>query len=499
MNIALCTLENGFRGISIRYLSSYLRSLGHSSEMLFLLREHPTFDNFSYFSDREVRSISQFFVDREIDIVGFSIMTGSFLQSTDLVRRLKNVLPNMKYVLGGVHATVCPGECLKAGADYVVVGDGEVPLKALLAGQDPSVVPGLGYTRNGAIIINPQNRRSLIALADLPFPDYDFSYSYFLDSGVVRQLNAAEYRERTAWGGKYYYLTTSRGCPYRCTYCCNMNRYEVRRNPVDRVVQELQHVREKLPFLCGINVQDDSFFMGSDDYLADFCYRVKNEFNWPFIARIMPKFVTDARIRLLKDGGLEHVSIGLQGSNRLNRKLYHRREDSRSFLNACNILHKYGINFVVDVILDNPYETEADLREIAEILNETPKPFTVLAYALTLFPGTELLEIAKQDGLDSQFSADAYMSMFRPTRPGAYSTPIGWRRLIETIIPQAPKSVVKAIIERGVVDHHSAKEINKLYNRYVFREKLGHKIKDFSPELFRVLLKAYRLLPRWNT
>ena len=498
MNTVLCTFEDGFRGISIRYLSSYVKTLGHSCKMLFLCREYATFDDVHFFTDQECNSISRLLQDHKIDWVGMSIMTGHFLQSTDLARRLKKALPNVEFVFGGVHPTVCPEECLEAGADYVVAGDGEIPLKKLLAGESPKEISGVGRKDNGETIINAYNKRQLIPLSDLPFPDYDFSDTYFLESGVIKQLDIRKYRERTPWGGKYYYLTTTRGCPYRCAYCCNVNRYKTRRNPVDRVIEELGKARERLPSLCGINIQDDSFFMGSDEYLADFCYRVKREFDWPFIARIMPKFATDSRIRLLKNGGLEHVSIGLQGSNRLNRELYNRKEDSNSFLNACNILHRYGINFVVDVIVDNPYETEADLRETAEILNAAPKPFTVLAYPLTLFPGTDLLDRARRDGLESRFAADAYMSTFRPTRPDAYTTPNAWRKLIGTIVPQAPNRLVRAIINRGVLNERSSKEIDKLYDRYIFREKVGHKLKNFSPQLFNCCLRWYRLLARWS-
>lgn len=299
---------------------------------------------------------------------------------------------------GGVHPTICPEECLEAGYDFVVIGDGERPLQRLLSGEPLHSITGIGYTTDGKVIINPPTNEDILSLDDLPFPDWNFKSCYFLDSGIIRPLTVDIYQSRTQWGGRYYYLTTSRGCLYRCAYCCNITR-TVRRNTLRRIMEELNYVKKEMPFISGMNIQDDSFFMGDDAFLANFSREVKNNFGWPFIIRIMPRFVTDERIKLLKEGGLEHVSIGLQGSDRLNRELYQRNENSKSFTNACRILDKYGINYVVDVILDNPYETDEDLREIVNTLNTLPKPFTVLTYSLTLFPRTRILERAKETDL----------------------------------------------------------------------------------------------------
>jgi len=489
--ILFLSLDEGFRAISIRYLSSYVKSLGHSSKIIFLCKSIANFNHKNSFSKKEVKSIVNFIIKNKISFVGMSVMTGRFFEAIKLAGKIKKNLHGVNVIFGGIHPTICPQECLKSGIDYVIVGEGEIPLKKLLANEDKKKILGLGYMSKGRIIINPQEKK-LIPLDKLPFPDYDFNDSYYLDSGIIKNLSIEVYKKHTPWNGRYYYLTTTRGCPYNCSYCCNVNKNKLRRSSVDRVIQELREARRTMPFICGVNIQDDSFFMGSDEWLEDFCSKLKKEFNWPFVARIMPRFVNERRIKILKNGGLEYVSIGLQGSDRLNKELYKRNETSNSFLKACRILSKYDINFVVDVLLDNPYETEEDLKEVAETLNEAQRPFAVSAYSLTLFPGTGLFEKAKKDSTYKKFGTDAYNSVFQATIPETYRTPSSWKKLITAVISQTSKEDISKIIKKGVINPESIKEIDKLYEKYRFNINFANKIRNFNPNLFNLLLRIYK-------
>lgn len=491
-NVVLATFEGGFRGISIRYLSSWVKQLGYTCKLLFTCRRLGNYQNMKQFTDDEVTSVIKFLKDNSTDILGLSIMTGDFLASAELVKLVKKELPSIQIIYGGIHSSLMPDECMQSSADFAVVGDGEIPLKEILEEQPVESISGIAYKSNGKIYINPPRREDTLSPDLLPFPDYQFSDHYYINKGTVEKLDQDTYKRRTAWGGNYYYLTTSRGCPFRCAYCCNYNRMQPRRNSVERVIEELHYIKNIMPFIKGVNIQDDSFYMGSDEYLERFCEKLAMEFGWPFIARLMPKYTNDKRIKMLKAGGLEHVSIGLQGSERLNRDFYQRLQSNQSIIDSCSILKKYGINYVVDVLLDNPYETEDDLREIAATLNTIPKPFTVIAYGLTLFPGTTLYERVKKDGRVEEFGTDPYRSMFKATRPNAYRTPIQWRKLIQFVVAQAPKKHVENILIEGPTSLKGAQIIDGLERRYKSRIRFGNTIKNLNPRLFRIVLKFYQ-------
>lgn len=509
MNVLFCSMEEGFRGISVRYLSSYIKSKGHSSKILFFNRDRRIYPSSAGFDNQEVSEFINFIKNHKIDLVAISIMTENFLEAKDLIAKVKKNAPEIKFILGGVHATVCPEECVETGTNFVVIGDGEIPLYRLMSNENPRNINGLAYMSGSEMIVNPRVHSDLVDLKDLPFPDWGFDNAFFFKKNKIKKLTVKDFRAGSTWGGTYYPLTTSRGCPYRCAYCCNVNRHSVRRNSISKIMDELSYIKKTLPFTCGLNIQDDSFYLGSEEWIVEFCQELKKRFGWPFIVRLMPRLVNEKRIKILKEGGVEFVSMGLQGSDRLNKELYNRLENSESFLAACRILRQHRIKYIIDVLLDNPYETEEDLKDIVCTLNRAPKPFGVNAFSLTLFPGTELRKRAKAEGYYEKFPTDPYEGQtlqtysfltklyrheFDLARTGKYATPVPWRKLIYAIAPMAPESTVKRIIEQGVLTPKSIKEINRLYRRYATAVKFGSWLKETAPSLFRATINVYMKL-----
>ena len=505
MNILLCTFEEGFRGISIRYLSSYLKKQGHTVKMLFLNRRRTIHSSASGFNEKEISEILDFIKAYEIDFVGLSIMTEFFLEAKNLIAQCKKLSPKTKFVVGGVHATTCPEECIETGADAVVIGDGEVPLSRLLCQEPLNNISGICFKSDEQIIINKPIDTDMVSLPELPFPDWHFKDTFFLDDSKIKKLGINRFRAESTWKGTYYPLITSRGCPYRCSFCCNVNRGKARRNSIDNIIEELLYIKKCLPFTLGVNIQDDCFFMGSDSYIFEFSDKVKKKLGWPFVARLMPHFVTEERIIYLKERGLEYVSMGLQGNDRLNGEIYERPEKSEDFLRATRLLHKYNVNYVVDVLLDNPYEREEDLRQITTIINNTPKPFGVNAFSLTPFPGTKLFTRTKEDGSYSRFASDPYegqtfltysffTKLYRHGAvqdPAKYKTPASWQKLIQGIAPMASKRVVEQILHDGVFSKQSVKKIDKMYKYYGRLLRLSNWMKEENIFLFRLAKALY--------
>jgi radical SAM superfamily enzyme YgiQ (UPF0313 family) len=348
------------RGLSIRYLSSFVKEKGINTKLLFPLIKTKGFGSLPRLTELQKELVLQFLNEHQITHFGCYLMTGHFRAFKELVIFLRNSSWKGCIIAGGVHPTVCPEESLFEGVDYVVMGPGENSLLDIIHNRPSEKTSGLVYRKNGEIIRNEILNDSLLDLDLLPFPDYEFSNHFVIRNSAIEPVTETLFKSLSAWGGVYYYLTTTRGCPYRCSYCCNVNRYKLRRASVGRVMEELHYAKKKLPFLYGVNIQDDSFFMGSDNWLSEFCVEYKREYGWPFIARIMPKFCTEERLEMLKNAGLKYVSIGLQGSDRMNKEIYKRKEDSESFLSACRIMKRLDIVFVVDVILDVVYETEVE-------------------------------------------------------------------------------------------------------------------------------------------
>ena len=175
----------------------------------------------------------------DAEVVGIS---HGFLHEWDLVReivaRVRQASPQAFIVLGGENASGYWDRVLARApeVDACVLGEGEETfvdlLDALATGRDPAAVPGLAVRRAGRPVRTPARAR-MTALDERPWPAWDL---FDVEGYLARGLGSGVHR------GRSMPVLTSRGCPYRCTFCSAPTmwgtRY-VRRDPA-RVVDEIE-------------------------------------------------------------------------------------------------------------------------------------------------------------------------------------------------------------------------------------------------------------------
>ena len=494
-HLVLATIDEEARPLSIRVLGAYAESLGVRTTLLVVLRPLATFGNPIGFSAAEVRRLAKFLARENVTHLGFYLMAASLKPYRLLAKALRKAGFRGILMAGGVHPTLCPRESLPDEADYAVQGAGEVPLRMILEGADPATIPGLVWRKEGGLVVNPTSPAQNLDLDSLPFPLFRFDRDLILASGRLRKLDWGMHRRFAGWHGRYYDLVTSRGCAYRCAYCCNVYGSPVRRQSVDRVLAEVRHLKEKEPRVAGINVQDDSFYAGSDEWLRDFCAKWKADVGLPFIARMIPRYVTPERLALLKAAGLQYVTMGLEGSDRVNRETYNRKETAESFLKAARTVLAAGLWLSIDYIIHNPYEKEEDLRAIARTLNALPRPhWWIVCLSLTPFPGTPLHARCVKDGTLERFSTDAYDSMLNPTRPGGYRTPEFWLDLITVVLSNVSPVLGERIIAAGPQDPRNAATVRSLAKWFRMAKRATTWLRDRTPGLYAATYRVLRLV-----
>jgi len=143
---------------------------------------------------------------QDIDIVLItSMMTYWYPGVFKTIKIIKEVLPSVPVVLGGKYATLCSEHAAKySGADFVISGAGEKQILNLLQdvfGEKISFMP------------DEEN------LDSFPYPAFD----------LIRKIDQLP-------------ITTSRGCPYRCSYCSShiLNKKFLRRDPL-KVADEIEY------------------------------------------------------------------------------------------------------------------------------------------------------------------------------------------------------------------------------------------------------------------
>jgi radical SAM superfamily enzyme YgiQ (UPF0313 family) len=402
MKLLLLSLLPTTENFGIKYIHAYLLSRGHDSSVIFLPRH----------AAATVTALTDFITVFKPDAVGCGYMTYESSFARQIGTALKKQFPALPVIAGGIHPTINPEECL-AYADMVAIGESEDVMLEIAdrfdRGQDLKAINNLAYRENGSVIKNPL--RPLIEELDpLPFPGHLPEKAYVCHQGKIVALNKALFRRYTRYDGKAYNIISSRGCPFSCSYCCNSflarlyDSKKIRKRSPQNVIAELQEVIRQFPDMILINIHDDCFLAQTADWHREFARDYKKWIARPFIVRSTPLHLTEEKIAILKDCGLAWVTMGLQsGSEKTNQTVFLRRVSNDKFLEATMLAKKHGVSGYYDVILDNPFETDADVIETLNVLKKVPKPFQLQLFSLTFYKGTDIYDMYKEKfGPDAQ-------------------------------------------------------------------------------------------------
>ncbi|MCD6327044.1 B12-binding domain-containing radical SAM protein [bacterium] len=405
----------------LRCLSSFIKSKGYECEMIFL----PDFDALLSYRPQFEKLYSEQLIEDVVekssssDLVGICVMSNFLDKATQLSSALRAKV-RAPVIWGGIHPTVLPESSLDY-CDIVCVGEGEYPLlnlmRAIEQKKDYRNIRGLWFKDGSDYIRNPIEPLAR-DLDSLPFQDYDYS-THFAVSKDRNHLVKVDYelqkehiiRGLRICGDRCVYQTiTTRGCPHACAYCCHSalkKLYEgqpvLRRRSVDNVMQELEEIKEAMPYVELILFADESMPAMPDAKMKEFCEQYKKRIGLPMYVQVSPPLMTEKKMDYLADAGMISAQMGIQtGSERINREYYNRFITNDQVLEGARLLNKHKDTMVppvYDVILDNPYESREDRLQTVRLLMQLPRPFVIQFFSLTFYPGTPLYDRAKADGI----------------------------------------------------------------------------------------------------
>jgi radical SAM superfamily enzyme YgiQ (UPF0313 family) len=438
MHITLISPYPDITAFGMRTISAYLRRNGHRTRLVFL--PDPFGDELQYGVKRYEDSVLDQLAGlcRGTDLVGITLMTNFFDGAVQITTRLR-AASDTPVIWGGVHPTIRPEESL-AHADIVCVGDGEEAVlelaEKLAAGRDWTDTANLWSKCAGAIVRNAP--RPLTRDLDVyPRPDYSLEDHHILFKGILQPLNA-EITKRCLERGtvsRYlkrigYQTMTGRGCPHQCTYCVNdalKNLYGrtgyLRWRSTGHVIEELLWVKEQMPYIGFIWISDDAFFAHPPAAIMEFCREYKEKIGLPFSCLASPLTVTKEKMAALVDAGLIYIQMGIQTGSPRIQELFNRKSMSNDrVMQAVRIINEHKDRMFppsYDFILDVPYETDQDVVESLRLIAGIPKPYHLQPFALVLYPGTRLHEMAKRDGLLGDEKREIYAKSYT-MRKGNY-------------------------------------------------------------------------------
>lgn len=375
----------------VAYLSAILRQNGHATQLLNIN------ENLGYPLDikkiiGEVKTFSP-------DLVGFSVVSNQLQYALEIAKAIRSHT-DAPFVCGGIHATMAPYDVLKTGVfDYACVGEGEEALldlvNALEKHEDTSVIQNIWLRRDGRIIKNKV--RPFISLENLPPKNYEiFDFQKMIDA-------------KDGWVG----VMSSRGCPFRCTYCFNHRLIDiyrddiglpparlnyVRHHPIQDVIDELQYLLEHYK---GIRmfIFDDDLFTFDRHYVHEFCREYEKRIPIPFVCNAHVKVFDHTIARSLKRADCRIVKFGLEsGSERVRREILNRPMTNQDIVNAFKAAHEFELHTSAFVMIGLPDESRADLVATIDLL-ATIQPGRFRWSIFFPYAGTVAYEIAREKGL----------------------------------------------------------------------------------------------------
>ncbi len=389
-----------FDSMPVATLHSVLINSGYDAHTVFFKQKNPN-NTMTPPTSQEIELLVEFIQKLDPLFIGISVRSTFFQLSSLLSKEIKKKI-NIPIVFGGIHPTIKPDQCLEY-ADIVCIGEGEQAIVALADRLSNSEnfhdINNLWIKQKETIYKNPL-KPLITDLDSIPFPNYSNENKYLVDANTI--IYNPTIGKKVA-----YDIMTSRGCPFRCSYCCNnilkqkykgMGKY-LRRRSVDNVIEELLLAKVQFKTLKIFMFQDDVFTFDKN-WLEDFCKKYKKKIELPFSCYGHTKFINDRLISLLQNTGLTGISLGLQtGSEQLRHKYYKRHETNSEIIKAAQIIHKHGVRCTYDLIIDNPLETETDNRETFDLLKRMPHPLFLVFASLTNFPEYKLTKKLLKKGL----------------------------------------------------------------------------------------------------
>ena len=287
-------------------------------------------------------------------LVGFSTWYSNYTNAISLARRLKEIRPETRIILGGPHATPIAERILHNNpfVDYVLAGEGEEGFACLVRGDPMESIPGIFFRDSTGTVLSSPNGRlgqqaDLNAMPplnlDLLRPDYSWQ---------------SEARESGMSG---FPLAGIRGChrsQRRCEYCSIFTK-GWRHAAADKYWEHIARLHDE----HGV----DYFFETGDVFKPAFLRRLARIHPHPRIAlRIysFPGFLKPSDMEYLKDVGVSDVFIGSESV------LAWERTCNRSFgpgytvdslLAEFESYGKAGIRVLTSFVLGLPGETEDTL------------------------------------------------------------------------------------------------------------------------------------------
>ncbi len=362
--------------LALYYLKGYLLKIKPSSDV--------TIQVFN--ENQHISAIIKNILEFESHLIGFSCYLWNIKKILDICRRLKEIRPGLKIVLGGPEVSPRAEEILtkEKAIDVVARGEGEESFAQLVVQMgrpktiDLSGIRGISFRKGIEIVRNP-DRPFLRKVGDIPSP--------YL-SGLVN-LKDKNIRDVP--------LETMRGCSSRCCYCYYHKNFPVVRYfSLSRVEKELKLILSYNPH--EVYLMDPTFNYNSQRAKKILKIFIRYNQGANLHVELKAELVDEEMARLLSQANAYNIEIGIQSTNLKTLKAINRGFNKEKFIKGIRYLNKFKLYYEIQLIDALPYQSYGSLMKSLDWLYSM-HPAKVVIFRLGLLPGTTLRDQAVGFGI----------------------------------------------------------------------------------------------------
>lgn len=320
--------------------------------------------------------------------------------SISICQLIKDYLPHIKIVVGGPFVEhVGPNLYKKGLVDAYVIGEGEEAIINVLN----NILESPGINGNPPTQINN--------LDNIPIPDY----SDFLMEKYPTTWSDPRIKDQNKMGTEFIYITGSRGCVRKCSFCDIQSvwpkfRYRSGKSVAEEMCRQNQKYGSKR-FLF-----TDSLLNGSVKQLKDICSTLIDFQNrnlmkpvrWQGQFIVKPEHQMGEEVyKLMSQAGLKFVSIGVESGSEKVRNDMKKMFDDKAMDFTFRMCAKYNIQMAWLLLVGYPTETEEEFQKTLDMLekynwiNQKELVRSVaLGPTLDIVPGSPLWKDQKNLGIE---------------------------------------------------------------------------------------------------
>jgi anaerobic magnesium-protoporphyrin IX monomethyl ester cyclase len=311
--------------------------------------------------NHDLEQIRQRISEESPDYVGSTAYTSSIVDAMEVLRAAKEIKPEIKTIIGGIHANFMYRQLLEEHPylDFVVRGEGEETVAELLNsiefGGDLAEVKGIAYREKGEIKETPN--RPFIENMDCLKPAWDL-------------VDWDDYTFYVLPGSRLGLVNSSRGCTHECVFCSQQKFWfrSYRERSAENFVDELEFLSKTY----SVNV-----VMLSDEYPT------RNRDRWEKILDLMIE--RDVQMYLLletcvgdilrdkdimwkyRKAGVIHIYVGVEATNQDTLDIFKKNIACRDSREAVKIINDAGIISECSFVLGMPDESPEKIAETLEL------------------------------------------------------------------------------------------------------------------------------------